>query len=96
MSLHTLSREIVVTLVRTEAWSVELIQDLRAFSKLLLLTTKWFRREYNIVEFDYLPMDIMHKNAMLNRAIFEATMACPFTKVTASTAFLAVEMEWNI
>ena len=77
MPLHTLSREIVVTLVRTEAWSVELIQDLRAFSKLLLLTTKWFRREYNIVEFDYLPMDIMHKNAMLNRAIFEAAMACP-------------------
>ena len=38
--LHTLSREIVVALVRTEAWSVELIQDLRAFSELLLLTTK--------------------------------------------------------
>ena len=75
--LHTLSREIVVALVRTEAWSVELIQAHRAFSELFFLTMKWFRREYNIVEFDYLPMDIMHKNAMLNRAIFEAAIACP-------------------
>ena len=72
--LHTLSREIVVALVRTEAWSVELIQDHRAFSELLFLTMKLFRREYNIVEFDHLPMDIMHKNVMLNRAIFEAAM----------------------
>lgn len=96
MLLHTLSREIVVALERTEAWSVELIQDLRAFPELFFLTMKWFRREYNIVEFDYLPMDIMHKNVMLNRAIFEAAMVCPFTQLTASTAFVGVEMKWNI
>ena len=94
---HTLSREIMVALVRTaEAWSVELTQDLRAFSELCLLTRKWFTREYNIVEFDYLPIDIMHKNAKLNRAIFEAAMVCLFAQLTASTALFAVEMNWNI
>ena len=41
-------------------------------------------------------MDIMHKNAMLNRAIFEAAMVCPFTQLTASAALLAVEMKSNI
>ena len=91
--LHTLSREIVVALVRTEAWSVELIQD--AFSELLFLTMKWFRREYYIVEFDHLPMDIMHKNVMLNRAIFEAAMVCLFTQQAPLSGF-AVEMKWNI
>ena len=93
--LHTLSREIVVALVRTEAWSAELIQDHRAFSELLFLTMKWFRREYYIVEFDHLPMDIMHKNVMLNRAIFEAAMVCLFTQ-QAPLSGLAVEMKWNI
>ena len=94
--LHTLSREIVVALVRAEEWSVELIQDHRAFSELLFLTMKWFRREYNIVEFDHLPMDIMHKNVMLNKAIFEAAMVCLFTQQARSLSGFAVEMKWNI
>ena len=38
-------------------------------------------------------MDIMHKNAMLTRAIFEAAMVSLFTQLTASTALLAVEMK---
>ena len=71
-----------------EDWSVKCWVNPRSSSlwELFFLTMKWFRREYNIVEFDYLPMDIVHKNVMLNRAIFEAAMVCLFTQLTASTA----------